>query len=320
MARSASYRGVLVWNKTRKRDEDGKRIFERAKLRRPESEWERVEALQLRIVDRVLSERVDRVLAARRAAVLRSDKPIGRPHPKRMRFLLSNMLQCSCGANFEAFKGHYVCSRARRKGTCTNRARLPIEKANADILDIVIDEALSPIVIDRIVEWTCRGADPSIPLREERQSVERAIANLTRAIEAGGALDVLIERLREQTARREAIDRELATLVDAALPDPEELRNALLRRFDDWREVLATKHREPAQRVLRHLLGPIVVHDESALPEIDHTGKPIPGTGRQPEGEVLPWSAQLDPLGMLSGLPNTNGWRPRADLNRRPTA
>jgi DNA invertase Pin-like site-specific DNA recombinase len=33
------YRGVIVWNKTRKRDEDGKRIFERAKLRRPEAEW-----------------------------------------------------------------------------------------------------------------------------------------------------------------------------------------------------------------------------------------------------------------------------------------
>jgi hypothetical protein len=158
-------------------------------------------------------------------------------------------------------------------------------------------------VIERIVEWTCRGADPSIPLREERQSVERAIANLTRAIEHGGALDVLIGRLREQTARREAIDRELATLVDAALPDPEELRNALLRRFDDWREVLASKHREPAQRVLRHLLGPIEVQDESTLPEIDlYTGKRIPGTGRQPAGEALPWRAQLDPLGMLSGL------------------
>ena len=66
-------------------------------------------------------------------------------------------------------------------------------------------------------------------------------------------------------------------LTDVERPDPEELRNALLRRFEDWRAVLATRHREPAQRVLRHLLGPIEVQDESALPEIDlYTGKSIP--------------------------------------------
>jgi hypothetical protein len=67
-------------------------------------------------------------------------------------------------------------------------------------------------VIESILEWACRDEDPSAALHEERRGVERAIENLTRAIEQGGALDVLIARLREQTDRREAIDREIAGL------------------------------------------------------------------------------------------------------------
>jgi site-specific DNA recombinase len=63
-----TYRGVIVWNKTKKRDE-----FGRAKAKdRPASEWMRIEAPQLRIVSDAQWNAAHERLANTRAAYLRS--------------------------------------------------------------------------------------------------------------------------------------------------------------------------------------------------------------------------------------------------------
>ena len=50
------------------------------------------------------------------------------------------------------------------------------------------------------------------------------------------------------------------------MPRIEELRTALLQRAEDWRKTLRCDP-EMARVLLRRLIGPLVLHDESTMPD-----------------------------------------------------
>ena len=73
------YRGTLIYNRTKKRLDDGSRRGRQR--RRPESEWKRVDLPALRIIDPQLAERVDERLEGKGHAYLRTanGRLLGRP-------------------------------------------------------------------------------------------------------------------------------------------------------------------------------------------------------------------------------------------------
>lgn len=168
------YRGAIVYNKTKKRDTDGSRQRGR-QPKKPESEWVRVEAPQLRIVAEDLAESVDLRQQGRRHAYLRTTKGrlLGRPTEGKR--LLSGFLVCDCGARFEATKnwkgGHvYVCAARRRKGpaVCPSETWFPVEAIERSFLDCIEQEVLS----DARARWCVREQ----PRRRTRAARERTCA------------------------------------------------------------------------------------------------------------------------------------------------
>ena len=99
---SARCREVITYNTTKKRLDDGSR--RRRQRRKPETEWVKIDAPQLRLIEPELAERVDDRLQVRRHAYLRTTngRLLGRPAEGKR--LLSGFLVCECGARFEAVR------------------------------------------------------------------------------------------------------------------------------------------------------------------------------------------------------------------------
>lgn len=136
------YRGILVWNRSQKRDDWGKQ----KQRPRPASDWKRVPVPELRIVsDRlwasVQSRRAD---IAGKAVRFESGRISGRPPKHATQNLLAGLATCGhrgpdgkiCGGGLivetSARKRgripEYVCFRHRTNGTCDNALRMPAEE------------------------------------------------------------------------------------------------------------------------------------------------------------------------------------------------
>lgn len=291
------YRGVIVWNRSKKRDDDG----EQRQRPRPESEWLRVEAPQLRIVDEAVGVAVDERRADRRDRYLRAPggRIIARSSTTTGKYLLSGLLMCPCGGSFEAQKnphgrrpGHvYVCSTRRRKGpaVCANDLALPIAETDDAILTVIEGEVLDPKVIDRVLDSAFADpADDRAVLEAERARLVAELTNLTAAIAAGGEIGALVDALRERDRRLKSID---VRLTAREAPDREALRRALEQRIDEWRTVLRA-HPTQARMVLQHVVGPI---------HLFPSGEDVVFTPARAL-DVIPWAASSNPAGLLTGL------------------
>src|SRR5439155_15568119 len=155
------YRGEVIWNRIKKRDQWGAERW----LDRPESEWIRLEAPELRIVSedlwRAAHVRLERV----RAAYVTGRPPLDRPHEK---YLLSGIAKCgACGGSLMAFadkrsqRRFYGCAWHNKRGAKVCRNPLKIRQ---DRLDQVVLEAIAEALDERLLE----------------RAVDKAIARLTR--------------------------------------------------------------------------------------------------------------------------------------------
>jgi hypothetical protein len=125
----AIYRGVVEYGRTRKRDAWGQKKISA----RSANDLVRVDVPQLRIVSEDVAVRVDAIRRDRRERYLRGQKGHLLGRPTLGKFMLSGMLRCHCGGNYELQRAHgwrkvegYCCSTARRKGlsVCGNTTRL----------------------------------------------------------------------------------------------------------------------------------------------------------------------------------------------------
>lgn len=152
------YRGLIEWDRHRRNNE-------RKQLKRHENtDVLLVPAEHLRIVPADLAEAVDRLRAGRRERYRASTggRPLaGAPSSRAIKHVLSGLLRCSCGANFEAHLalygrrrgGVYLCSAARRKGrsVCHSTLHFPIAETEALILDRVERDLLDANVFGEVV-------------------------------------------------------------------------------------------------------------------------------------------------------------------------
>jgi DNA invertase Pin-like site-specific DNA recombinase len=197
------YRGVAVWNRSRKRDQWGQK--RQVKGSRERQQWIEVEQPAARIVpDELWNAAHNRLGAVReRALRLSNGKLLGRPPASGVKYLLSGMLTCgACGSSLEArTREHgrkravfYGCAGYSRKGkhVCSNGLAVPMSVADDAVLqsveriilnaDVVLDatqRALAALSTDAT-------ADRRATLERELKETETELARLSAAIAAGG--------------------------------------------------------------------------------------------------------------------------------------
>ena len=225
------YIGRMVWNRQRfmKNPETGKRV---ARID-PREEWIVTEVPELRIVDDELWQaakarqgqiagKYATTIAATRAA---HANRLNRTH--RPRHLLSGLLECGvCGGPY-AMRGQdrYGCSNHVMTGSCANgrSIRRPIieERDLAGLKDRLMAPKAAAEAMKAYAEETNRlnrerrasGATDRAQLAE----IEKKIASMIAAIEKGGYVRGMSDRLRELEARQDGIKERLVA-VPADIP------------------------------------------------------------------------------------------------------
>ena len=274
------YRGEIVWNRTKKRDTWGVKC----QRPRPESEWLRVPAPALRIVDEALWDAAHARLAATRQTYLRTQggRLWGRP-PSGLasRYLLTGIARCGiCGGGLEvrsqshgrrrAF--YYSCSSFYRRGpeVCPNRYEIPMKTADAAVIEALLTDLLTPdrlaTVVKRLLAraTAARDTPDTTAAAVERQigEVEAALGRLTAAVASGGDLPALVEAIKAQESQRVALTRRLEGLQRPPVTFDAALDRRLRRAVAEWRGVLG---RQVAQA--RQIVGKLLADRLTFAPE-----------------------------------------------------
>lgn len=198
------YMGRPAWNRQRfvKDPETGKRI---AKVN-PRSEWIEVHVPELAIV----AEAVYAAAQAKRARFA-GQMATQRRRPKH---LLSGLVQCgTCGGPMIVLaQDRLGCSHARNKGTCDNRRMIRVGEIEGRVLEALERHLLEPDVVAAAVEAyrQQRAESAAANARRRRQAekdlgaIDRKIAGIVSAIEAGGDPRALAQRLNDLERERSA--------------------------------------------------------------------------------------------------------------------
>ena len=275
--RTDLYRGVVVWNRIRKRDVWGLKRY----LARPEDQWMRRDAPELRIVDDALWTAAHRRLEDARASYLRSTngKLNGRaPAVKAIdsKYLLTGFAQCAvCGGSLMARsrdsgstrKFGYLCGYHHQRGrmVCVNGLEAPMEATDHAVLASIERDLLRREVVERAIEFAIDELRPGgdqaerrrdETLREMRRLDGELLSRLTAAVASGGDLPALLAALKERQAQRERCERALIELDATARIGRHEiprLEREIRHRLADWRAMLRREVPE-AREILRNLV------------------------------------------------------------------
>jgi DNA invertase Pin-like site-specific DNA recombinase len=255
------YRGVVVWNRTKKRDNWGQ-VKQRA---RPADEWMQTVDETLRIIPDQLWKRG----ASRRkdtegkAIRFSSGRMSGRPPKTAVQNLLAGLAACGvCGGGLvvetSSRKGgrvaEYVCYRHRHNSSvCANSLRMPVDEMHEAVLQAVEEHVFTPEAIEQVIALTERDdlRERQNQLRAESQDVTRRIARLTAVLETDGAgVASIVAKLRALEQRQVAIRGEMESLQPVPrLPQP-----VVQSTLDEWRRLLRgspTQGRAVLQRVIQ---------------------------------------------------------------------
>jgi site-specific DNA recombinase len=256
-----TYRGVKVWNKSKRRNEWGKVDSKK----RPESEWQRAVREDLRIISEALWARVQerRGAAEGRAIRFESGRLSGRPRKDDVRNLLVGLSTCGvCGGGLIVFTSgnngkrrprysYYGCFRQGRSGQCSNAIHMPVDVLNEAVLSAIEEHALTPEAIERVIRLTERDdiREREGILEKEAKETRKKIERLVDVIANGGDAAPLVAKVRELEARERAIERERIALR----PVPRLLPAVIENRLAEWRRLLRssiTQSRAVLQRIL----------------------------------------------------------------------
>jgi len=266
------YRGVVVWNKTQAIHRGGTQTSRK----RPQSEWETIEAPDLRIVPPDLAERV-KARFARTCPVC--------PHPKRAarepsagadlrsQYLLSGLAQCAiCGGSIvcqlrrkEYGKNTYMCAyyHGRGRTVCTNDMRVRqgiMDSAILHALKRVLDEKVIEEAVERALAEIRAGQTqfPDRRLAAERtlSLIEARLRHLVEAVATGKATDVIYSELQKDEAANKTCLIQLDSLdrlTSLAAQDGTRVERALAERVADMRGALG-RHIPHTRQILRKLI------------------------------------------------------------------
>jgi site-specific DNA recombinase len=225
------YRGVTVWNQTRKRDRWGKQD----QRPRPQAEWLRVPTPALQVVSTDLWTRAHAQLTTRRHQYSQIGKPVDGEASARGRIrrdtdaahLLTGLARCAqCGGGMSVLKRQhggqmvplYGCLSHWKRGPsiCANRLLGRSDTVDAEVLATLQDDIMRPRVIEEAIRIAMAELAPARQtvnrrrLAAELTAVRAQCERLADGIALGGPLDALVARLQERQARRAVLEGELA--------------------------------------------------------------------------------------------------------------
>ena len=297
------YIGRLVWNRLRyvKNPETGKRV---SRIN-PREDWIITEVPELRIVEdelwqavkdrqAELAEKYATVIEATRTA--RANRLNGTHRP---RHLLSGLVECgACGGPY-AMRGQdrYGCSNHVMNGSCSNGRGIRRTILEERVLAGLKDRLMAPEkAADAVRAW----ADEINRLNRERSvageanrkelaEIEKKMATMISAIEDGGYVKGMIDRLREMEVRQEELKERLAT-VPSEIPDIHpNIAGVYQRKVARLAAALRNpEERDAAAAAIRGLIERIVLTPGEKRGELEITlrgdlGRILEWTGHRPE-------------------------------------
>ena len=231
MLRNERYRGVFVWNRTKK--ERNPETGRKTSRPRPESDWKRIDVPEWRIVSEELWERTQ---ARKRFAGKRfSASHLGGFHrtERSKRYIFSGFLICGiCGSKMVIASGSgkrgyvkYGCPSHRYRGTCPNglmirQDRLEVQLiagltervAKSDLIEYALkrfQECLQ-MRLRELQEQTLKAADIVTSLQDQRRDLKARANNLGNAIAQMGHSATLLQQLATLESEIQKIDERLA--------------------------------------------------------------------------------------------------------------
>jgi site-specific DNA recombinase len=312
------YRGVIVWNRTRKRDSSG----EVNPSNRRADEWLRVPAPHFRIVSEEMWQAAHIRIAEAREVYRHATKGLrgGRPRIE-SKYLLPGLARCAwCGGSIHVRTSNhgtgdrrrrvyaYACSSYQLRGpkACGNDLRISMETVDAAVL-ASLGKVLTADLADEVIAEVrglmeaARASDPCEAMDEELAAIDRQIANFTDSIGMGGNLPSLVARLQQLEERRRSLVQQRAQ-APVTLPIPRVdwrvMERQAREKLASWRE-LATRHVVEGRQLLKELIGSTPIR----LTPFEEGRR----RGFRFEGVAYV-------VGLISGLALTNGnWRPHRD-------
>ena len=265
------YRGVITWNKSRKRNTWG----QHHQTDRPAGDWITVPSEHLRIVSDELWNAAHARLAEARAVYERETH--GRRRFQRDRdskYLLTSFGRCAlCGSGLHVrSRSHgggraffYACTAHYKSGpeVCSHVEQWPMEEIDREVIEMIVGDMLRPKLVDEVIaagqamfDGPGADVDHEAKWRRELEELERQQARLTEAIAGVGEMPRLIAQLRDTERRR----LELAQTAPVSRPRPlwRDVEREMRQSLADWRTTL-TGDIAKARHAFRQLLsGPIL--------------------------------------------------------------
>ena len=247
------YRGVITWNRTRKRDRWGAKH----QAPRPPADWIDVPAPHLAIVTAEQWNAAHaRLAAARQMWNMGGRPPLGSPS----KYLLTNLALCGrCGESLRvrSRKGatngaerrfFYGCAGYHDRGICTNGADAPMADANLVLVEALLDDVLDPSILRDAVDVALdilqggrRGATPIDGIEAQLAKVRGERQRLLAAITDGRTIAGLLEALEALEQREAALTSKLAAIAPqrpVGRADAARMRADLIELSQSWRRVL----------------------------------------------------------------------------------
>ncbi|WP_440411879.1 recombinase family protein [Neorhizobium petrolearium] len=274
------YIGVIRWNRQKKlKNPDTGRFTYRLK---PESEWIRAEAPELRIVPQELWDaakaRQDKLTAlyrkqidgSREAARTARQKNAGLNATHRPRTLLSGLVFCGCCGGAFARRGQdrFTCSNHGLGNGCDNARTVPGKVLETRVLAGLRERLMTPKMM---AEAMRAYAQETNRLNRERRSAAentrrelavtaKAIAEIVRVIEQGGWHRALSDRLSELETRQDSLTARLSD-IPQDVPDLHPgIAETYRRRIERLTETLSHPDQAvEAADAIREVIDRIVV-------------------------------------------------------------
>jgi site-specific DNA recombinase len=284
------YRGIVWWNRTQSIHREGTK----KQRQRPESDWLKLDAPELRIVSEELWRQVEDLRKRNEAAYGRGShgrlqsRPSG--EDSRSSYLLSSIAKCvTCGGSIVAIsRGRngrsgptlYRCAYNHKRGTvvCRNRVSIPQETLDSAILHALneaLDERMLEVSVAKALS-RIRTDQQHVPdrrtiLSRELSLLETRLHHLVELIALGRGTETVITTLEREEARKASILKDLAELDELAgvvSLDEKRLMKQLRERLGDL-PALFGRHIPLARRILRTLLDGHILCEP-----IEEGGKP----------------------------------------------
>jgi site-specific DNA recombinase len=275
------YRGVHIWNRTK--TIRNPRTHRKEQRTRPETEWERVEVPEWRIVSDALWNAAAEVKQKRQATNWRKTGGLNRTAASR-RYIFSDTMICAeCGGKFNVVGGkgehaRYGCFGHRAHGICRNKltiSRQMLESRLLHALSLNIQdlEFREHLVMEFRIQLTKawkqmnRKAEKSQTsvksLQGKQDHLRHQAENLLDALAATKGSSLVVERLNAIEAQITNIDALLAAQPKGkvAPPSVEDLHKFLGRKLCDMESIFAGNPEMAKQRILKHVgklvMGPM---------------------------------------------------------------